>query len=238
MEFLAVTSFEMKTTREINPEFEFPVALLLTLAGGYLDAFTWVGHGHVFANAQTGNVVLLGIDVATGQGVQAIRHLIPIAAFIVGVTLANAVKVFGPWRDRTAAALFSLGCEIALLAVIACLPSGFPDLPIVLGIAFLAAYQCSSFNKLESWPFNSVMTTGNLKRATEALFIGITKRDGKSALHEAFCFAAVCVTFCIGAGLGAAGTAALHNAAAAGPALILLAALLICLKKSHAARRI
>ena len=35
------------------------IATLLAAAGGFLDGFTWVGHGHVFANAMTGNVVLL-----------------------------------------------------------------------------------------------------------------------------------------------------------------------------------
>ncbi|MFP3616894.1 DUF1275 family protein, partial [Paraburkholderia sp. SIMBA_050] len=38
------------------------VAALLTLSGGYLDAYTYVGHGHVFANTMTGNVALLGIN--------------------------------------------------------------------------------------------------------------------------------------------------------------------------------
>ena len=43
------------------------LALLLALAGGFLDAFTFVGHGGVFANAQTGNVVLLAVGAATGH---------------------------------------------------------------------------------------------------------------------------------------------------------------------------
>jgi hypothetical protein len=30
------------------------VALLLTLSGGFLDAFTFVGHGKVFANSMSG----------------------------------------------------------------------------------------------------------------------------------------------------------------------------------------
>src|SRR5512139_2981954 len=35
-----------------------PVALLLALAGGYLDLYTWIIHG-VMENAQTANLVLL-----------------------------------------------------------------------------------------------------------------------------------------------------------------------------------
>ena len=36
--------------------------MLLTAVGGFLDAFTFVQHG-VFANAQTGNVVLFTVDL-------------------------------------------------------------------------------------------------------------------------------------------------------------------------------
>ena len=43
------------------------VAALLTLSGGYLDAYTYVGHGHVFANTMTGNVALLGINLSAGS---------------------------------------------------------------------------------------------------------------------------------------------------------------------------
>jgi uncharacterized membrane protein YoaK (UPF0700 family) len=41
------------------------LACLLAASGGYLDSFTFLGHGRVFANAQTGNVVLLGVYAAT-----------------------------------------------------------------------------------------------------------------------------------------------------------------------------
>ena len=44
------------------------VGLVLALAGGYLDAYTYLCRGGVFANAQTGNMVLLGIRAAEGRG--------------------------------------------------------------------------------------------------------------------------------------------------------------------------
>ena len=40
------------------------VGVLLAIAGGYLDVYTYICRGGVFANAQTGNIVLLGINVA------------------------------------------------------------------------------------------------------------------------------------------------------------------------------
>ena len=38
--------------------------ILLTAVGGFLDAYTYLVRGGVFANGQTGNLVLLGIRLA------------------------------------------------------------------------------------------------------------------------------------------------------------------------------
>ena len=35
----------------------FLIAVLLAVVGGSLDAYSYVARGHVFANAQTGNIV-------------------------------------------------------------------------------------------------------------------------------------------------------------------------------------
>ncbi|MGD0103087.1 MAG: DUF1275 family protein [Rhodopila sp.] len=43
----------------VPPEDRLRVATLLSAAGGCLDAFTWLAHGGVFANAQTGNAAVL-----------------------------------------------------------------------------------------------------------------------------------------------------------------------------------
>jgi len=45
------------------PERSLPVAALLTLSGGFIDAFTWLSLGGVFASSQTGNVVFLGFAI-------------------------------------------------------------------------------------------------------------------------------------------------------------------------------
>ena len=45
----------------------FPIGVLLTIVGGYFDAYTYIARGGVFANAQTGNIVLFGIHLAGGR---------------------------------------------------------------------------------------------------------------------------------------------------------------------------
>ena len=42
----------------------FITGSLLALVGGFLDAYTYLCRGNVFANAQTGNIVLFGAKLA------------------------------------------------------------------------------------------------------------------------------------------------------------------------------
>lgn len=54
------------------------VGLCLCFIGGFLDAYTYVSRGGVFANAQTGNIILLILGLAAGEGGAALRYLVPI----------------------------------------------------------------------------------------------------------------------------------------------------------------
>ena len=40
------------------------VSFMLAFNGGFLDGYTYLARGGVFANAQTGNIVLLGVNLA------------------------------------------------------------------------------------------------------------------------------------------------------------------------------
>lgn len=54
-----------------------PFCMLLAVVGGFLDAYTFVGRGGVFCNAQTGNIVLLGVYLSTGRWQLALDHVPP-----------------------------------------------------------------------------------------------------------------------------------------------------------------
>ena len=76
------------------------VAVLLTLSGGFLDAFTYIGHGKVFANSMTGNIVLLAVNLAAGNWQQVSRHISPIVGFVCGVLAAHLLQLMTPRRVR------------------------------------------------------------------------------------------------------------------------------------------
>ena len=66
--------------------------IFLTLSGGFQDAYTYYCRGNVFANAQTGNIVLMGSHLAAREWNMAVRYLAPVLAFAGGVYMAEHVK--------------------------------------------------------------------------------------------------------------------------------------------------
>lgn len=40
------------------------LGVILAIAGGFMDAYSYMCRGKVFANAQTGNILLLGINIS------------------------------------------------------------------------------------------------------------------------------------------------------------------------------
>lgn len=50
-----------------------PCGILLALSGGCMDAYSYLCRGHVFANAQTGNIIFLGLGIGNGDYYAALR---------------------------------------------------------------------------------------------------------------------------------------------------------------------
>ena len=56
-----------------------------------MDAYSYLARGQVFANAQTGNMLLFGVNLASGQFQHALHYLCPVLAFGLGIFLAEFV---------------------------------------------------------------------------------------------------------------------------------------------------
>lgn len=190
------------------------IGTLLTATGGFLDAFTYLAHGHVFANAMSGNVVLLAVFALTGGWRQSLRHIPPILAFLLGVVAAQLFQRSRFGKSSLAGpALMSLTAEMVFLFVAGWFPRKFPSLPLVLGISFLAALQSSTFRRIEQWTYNSTMTTGNLRLLGEAWFNAISARADQEANRKAKLFTIVCLSFLAGAMLAGFCTPRMSNRA-------------------------
>ena len=69
----------------------FLTAGFLSLSGGLQDAYTYMSRGKVFANAQTGNIVLLSQSIGSGDWPLAIHYLVPLLSFALGVAAAELI---------------------------------------------------------------------------------------------------------------------------------------------------
>ena len=202
----------------------FRLGAVLALAGGFLDAYTYVVRGKVFANAETGNMVLLGVNLLNGQWEKALGYVAPILAFAIGVVVAEAIKKRVQerslhWRQ------ISLLAEMVILLVVCFLPQSMNNAANV-AVAFVCAVQVESFRKVHGNAFATTMCTGNLRSGTERLwqFLQSGKRE---SLTQAGRYYGIIFFFIVGAALGSFTSGILAERAVFVPCLLLFAAFLM-----------
>lgn len=57
---------------------------ILALSGGFMDAYSYIERGKVFANAQTGNMLLFGVNLSEGNYQTMLNYLFPGTCFCTG----------------------------------------------------------------------------------------------------------------------------------------------------------
>lgn len=171
-----------------------PVALL-TLSGGLQDTYTYLRRGKVFANAQTGNIVLLGQSLFNGDWARAGRYLLPVLAFALGVAAAEWLRVRRPrWQRRV------LLWEILLLFLVGFIPHSLDQLANAL-VSFSCAMQVQAFRMMEGFPFASTMCIGNLRSGMESLCAFLRTGDRLERRKTRLYFLVI-LLFALGAELG------------------------------------
>ncbi len=211
------------------------LGMLLAAVGGYLDAYTFVQH-RIFANAQTGNVVLGAVDVSARHWADAASRLPPIVAFLFGVVVAETLGTPAARRLLHRPLRIALGAEVVLLAIIAALPDGTPTAVVTVTVSFVAAVQFATFRTLVDAPYTTLLASGNLRSLAVAAHRWLTARDRGSA-RRAGRFTAVVLAFVAGAIAGAVITRHLHMSAVAVAAGMLAVALAWLIRETRALER-
>jgi uncharacterized membrane protein YoaK (UPF0700 family) len=198
-----------ETSNQTNP---LTNALLLAATGGLLDAVVFLNHGHVFANAMSGNVVFLGIAAVSRDWGQIIPHLVPIGGFLVGVTTSKQVR----YRlSEHSVLLLGLAAESLALFALGWLPADFPDMAFTAIIAFVSAFQAASYRHVGSFSYNSTFVTGNLRDTVEGICDAISFTADPEAreqgLAKALDLGSICLCFLAGAILGASAAPRFYN---------------------------
>ena len=158
-------------------------ASFIILSGGLQDAYTYLCRGKVFANAQTGNIVLCSAYLFDGQWRHSARYLIPVLSFLLGIFAAECIHRHFKYTEKVHWRQMIILAEIALLFAVGFLPQ-------------------EAFRKVNGYAFASTMCIGNMRSGTEALCVYFHTHD-REVLCKALTYFGVIGLFAIGAGLGA-----------------------------------
>lgn len=139
---------------------------VLAVAGGFMDAYSYMCRDKVFANAQTGNILLLGVSLSEGDWMKALRYLFPILAFVAGIAFADIIRMKLKDKNLLHWRQISVFCEALILAGVSLIPQA-GNLAANSLISLACGIQVESFRKIHGNGIATIMCTGNLRSATQ-----------------------------------------------------------------------
>ena len=185
-----------KTSKKQMSEAFLTVAFL-SLSGGLQDAYTYIYRGHVFANAQTGNIVLLAQGILERDPQRILSYLMPLTFFAAGIAAAEWVRRRESrfhWRQ------WVLLAEMLILLGVGFMPQSINPLANGL-VSFACAMQVQAFRKVNGYGFASTMCIGNLRSGMESL-CAYPVTHNPETLRKAAHYFGVIFLFATGAALG------------------------------------
>lgn len=175
----------------------FRLGLLLCLVGGFTDAYTFTIRGKVLANAQTGNMVFFALRLIEMQWMKALFYFLPIAAFGLGILIAEYIKEKFKYSKIHWRQIIIL-MEIVVLLVSSFVPKGELNVYVNIAISFVCSLQVQAFRKIRGNISATTMCTGNLRSGTENLYHYLTTKD-RDFKHNFLIYYGLIVFFMIGA---------------------------------------
>jgi len=178
----------------------FRLSAILSFSGGLQDAYTYNVRDRVFANAQTGNVVLMSQSFMQGNWNDGIRYMFPLLSFAAGIFIAERIENRYKssrgihWRQIV------LFIEIIMLGIVGFMPES-ANMTANMLVSFSCAMQVQTFRKVHGYGYASTMCIGNLRSGTESLSQYLRNRDRES-LKKACHFFGIILIFALGAGAG------------------------------------
>ena len=140
------------------------VFFTLTAVGGFFGAYTYLLRGHVFCNAQTGNIVLMGLALGSGRWRDALYYLIPISAYLLGAFLSELVpdpikhRLFIRWDTLL------IAIEMLVVAGLGLLPDAAPAQISQVAVNFIASMQYNTFRQAEGIPVATTFATNHIRQ--------------------------------------------------------------------------
>lgn len=195
---MTFTKFSYHSNRQMSES--FLIAALLSISGGLQDVYTYIARDHVFANAQTGNIVLLSTNICERNWSSVLRYAVPVLFFMLGVAASILIRRFFQNLQRFHWRQIVVLIEILLLFAVGFLPEQFNLLANAL-VSFSCAMQVQAFRKVNSYAYASTMCIGNMRSGVEALCDYTQTRDIHT-LYKSSHYFGVIFLFACGAAIG------------------------------------
>ena len=199
--------------------------ILLTIAGGFLDAYTYVTRGGVFSNAQTGNIVKLSMCLANGDFARAYHFLMPILAFVAGVLVALIIETHHMKHDIPHVRRTVLIIEMATLVAVSFMSDEFNTLANIM-ISFVCAMQITAFKQFAGEAFATTMSTGNLRKLVNSSYQAFHTKE-KEDINRSLIYLVIILSFVAGGVLGCLLTKSLGNLSVYVPVSLMLVCFII-----------
>lgn len=180
------------------------LGVILALSGGCMDAYSYLYRGHVFANAQTGNMLLLGVNLFEHNWMKALEYAFPVLAFTVGIIMAEIIRYSTGINNRTDRHIHWRQVVVIIEIFCLILTSFIPQTINLLAnslTSMACGMQVETFRKIHGNSIATTMCIGNLRSGTESLCAWIRLRE-KKLLHKAFLYYGVIICFIAGAVIG------------------------------------
>jgi uncharacterized membrane protein YoaK (UPF0700 family) len=216
---------DIKKDMEITEKLWF--GMLLASVGGFMDVYSYILRGKVFATGQTGNFVLVAARLAEKDYSGMFQAIVPIVSFWVGIfaawhlfySISREKQLL--WKRRI------LGASIFILFVTGLVPCSYPDIIANTLIAFAAALQYCTFRRFGTdGNYATIFCMGNMRSCADNYYRGIILKDRQS-LKKAFQYSYILISFFTGAVLGALESGFFHEKAIWSAAIVLTAALVL-----------
>lgn len=158
-------------------------AFLLTLAGGFIDAYTFIYRGGVFATMQTGNLIKFFISLTNGEF--KLMYSLPIIVFLIGCIIA---VLLGKNKYQSHIALICL--FITSITAGLCPQTEVWNIVCVCLLSLTGAMQFEAFRRCLAYRYTSTMCTNNMRL--------LGKSIANRKYSEVLVYAMIIITFALG----------------------------------------
>ena len=173
------------------------LGIMLAFIGGFMDAYSYICRGEVFANAQTGNMLLVGVNLYEGKFDNVIHYLFPVMFFGIGILIAEILRYKLENKDLFHWRQLSILLEALVLFGVGFMPQSMNLIANSL-TSLACGIQVESFRKIRGNGIATTMCIGNFRSANENMF-KYFKEDNKGAGEKSLLYFFIILCFVRGA---------------------------------------